>query len=58
MLVDTWERGNTPDGSGLEIFGALKNTGKDTATDITVTVKVLDEAGKLLSLTIQTQVIL
>lgn len=48
VLVDTWEKVDKPD-NGVEIFGVLKNTSKDTATDIAVSVKIFDEAGGLLA---------
>jgi hypothetical protein len=48
VVVDSWERTAMADGSGVEIFGSLKNTGTNTATDITVVAKVYDESGGLL----------
>ncbi len=49
VQVDTWEKVKDPASTGIQIFGSIKNTSKETATDITVTVKVLDEAGGLLA---------
>lgn len=48
VVVESWERTPTADGSGMEIFGSLKNTGTNTATDITVVAKIYDATGALL----------
>jgi hypothetical protein len=48
VVVDSWERTAMADSSGVEIFGSIKNTGTNTATDITVVAKVYDESGGLL----------
>jgi hypothetical protein len=48
VVVDSWERTAMADSTGVEIFGSIKNTGTNTATDITVVAKVYDESGGLL----------
>lgn len=48
VVVESWERTSMADNTGVEIFGSLKNTGTNTATDITVVAKVYDESGGLL----------
>jgi hypothetical protein len=48
VVVDSWERTAMADSTGIEIFGSIKNTGANTATDITVVAKIYDEGGGLL----------
>ncbi|MEO8093839.1 MAG: FxLYD domain-containing protein [Pseudolysinimonas sp.] len=48
VIVQNWQKALADDGSGLDIFGSLKNKGKDTATNIAVTVKLLDSEGKII----------
>jgi hypothetical protein len=48
VQVLSWEKAPTADGGGIEIFGSLKNTGSDTATDIEVLTKLYDQDGALL----------
>ncbi len=49
VVVDVWERQNMPDNTGVEILGSIKNTGKDTATDIALVVKVYGVGGSLVA---------
>jgi len=49
VQIDTWEKVKDPASSGIQVFGNIKNTSKETATDITITVKALDETGGLLA---------
>ncbi len=48
LAVQGWQQTPTSDGTGTEVFGALKNDSRNTATDITVVVKVYDESGGML----------
>jgi len=48
VIVEAWDRTPMADGTGTEIFGSLKNTGTNTATDISVVAKIYDESNALL----------
>ncbi|MEO8094178.1 MAG: FxLYD domain-containing protein [Pseudolysinimonas sp.] len=48
VTVETWEKVEAKDLGGVEIFGSLRNTSTDTATDISLVAKLYDEGGGLL----------
>jgi len=48
LSVQGWQQTPTGDGTGTEVFGALKNETRNTATNITVVVKVYDDSGAML----------
>lgn len=49
VVVDVWERQKMADNNGVEIFGSIKNSGKDTATDISLVVKIYDIGGAMVA---------
>lgn len=48
LVVAGYDKAPTSDGSGVEIFGSLRNDSPNTATNIAVTVKLYGEDGGLL----------
>lgn len=48
LTVQGWEQASLGNADGTQVFGALRNDGRDTATNISVVVKVYDNDGQLL----------